>query len=153
MTHAAGSAAAPAGARRVGYGVGALVNAVLLVLVNLWPGWDAVPFLTADTERVVGFVNASILAGLLTNLVYLLRDPAWLKSFGTMLTTGVGLAAIVAMWRVFPFDFDGSSTWELVTRILLGIAAVGSAIGFVVALIGLRRSPPRPRPAAGSASG
>jgi hypothetical protein len=36
--------------RRVGYVVAAVGEATLLYLVNVWPGWQAVPFLTADTR-------------------------------------------------------------------------------------------------------
>ena len=37
--------------RRVGYAIGALVNVALLVALNVWPGWDAVPFLTRTSSR------------------------------------------------------------------------------------------------------
>ena len=39
----------PVAARRFGYVLAALLNAVLLYAVNVWPGWESVPFLTADT--------------------------------------------------------------------------------------------------------
>src|SRR5436190_9702285 len=43
--------------RRAGYVVGAVVNGMLLLAVNVWPGWQVVPFLTAQTSQVLGLVN------------------------------------------------------------------------------------------------
>lgn len=68
-------------ARRTGYVFGVVVNAVMLVLTNVWPGWAAVPFLTGDASRVLVLVNLTIVAGLLTDLVYLSVDPPdWSRS-------------------------------------------------------------------------
>jgi hypothetical protein len=112
----------------------------MLYLVNRRPGWEAVPFLTPDTEKVLGLVNASIVAGLVANLVYLVADPPRLRSLGDLVTTGIGLAAMVRIWQVFPFSFEeGGFPWETVFRWFLAIGIVGSAIGIVVALVTLVR--------------
>ncbi|MFZ2174054.1 MAG: hypothetical protein WAW17_08490 [Rhodococcus sp. (in: high G+C Gram-positive bacteria)] len=127
--------------RRFGYAVAALVNAVLLYAVNVWPGWEAVPFLTSDTPQVLGLVNASIAVSLAANVVYAIFDRAWLKALGDMLTIGVGLAALLRIWHVFPFDFAGTSfDWALVVRIILGMAIVGSVIGIVTAFVSFVKS-------------
>ena len=124
------------GARRFGYVVAVLVNAAMLYAVNRWPGWEVLPFLTADLVLVLGLVNASIVVNLAANLVYLVRDPRWLRALGDLLTTAVGLVALVRMWQVFPFDFSGDwAGWTLVVRILLGLGIVGSAIGLVTACV------------------
>jgi hypothetical protein len=137
MTATAHRAAAPAtGRRRAGYLVGAGVNAVLLYLVNVSPGWEAVPFLTARTPEVLPLVNASLLAGVLANLVYAVRDPRWLVLLGDVVTTSIGLAAVLRVWDVFPLDFEAGA-WETVARVLLVIGAVGSVLGIVVALVRL----------------
>lgn len=128
------------GARRGGYLVAAGINGLLLYLVNRRPGWEALPFLTPDTEKVLGVVNASIIAGLVANLVYLVADPPRLRSLGDLVTTGIGLAAMVRIWQVFPFSFEqGGFPWETVFRGFLAIGIVGSAIGIVVALVSLVR--------------
>ena len=72
------------GARHFGYVVGALVNVGLLWLANIWPGWEAVPFLTAETILVLGLVNASIVSNIVANAVYLVSDPPWLQALGTL---------------------------------------------------------------------
>jgi hypothetical protein len=122
-------------ARRAGYAVAVLVNGALLFAVNGWPGWEALPFLTQDTTLVLGLVNASILVSLAANAVYLLHDPPWLRALGDVVTTSVGLAALVRIWQVFPLDFgDSSFDWALVAHVLLGVALVGSVIGILVGL-------------------
>ncbi|GAB3447389.1 hypothetical protein GCM10027517_31120 [Phycicoccus ginsengisoli] len=128
------------GQRRVGYAVGAVVNALMLVAVNWWPGWDAVPFLTADTRLVLGWVNASIVVGLVANLVYAVSDPPWLRALGDGVQNVVGLVAMVRLWQVFPVHFaPGGFDWELVARVFLGIGIVGASIAILVALVRLVR--------------
>lgn len=135
MSVATGRRRPPTATRRVGYAVAVLVNAALLYAANVWPGWETIPFLTEDTERVIRLVNASIMVGLAANIVYLVRDPRWLKALGDVVTTTVGLAALVRIWQVFPFDLDSSGfDWPLAVRILLGIAIVGSVIGILAGL-------------------
>jgi hypothetical protein len=129
-----------AATRRAGYAIGALVNVVLLWLVNVWPGWDVVPFLTEDTTRVLGIVNASMVAGVVVNVVLLVRDPAWLVAVGNLVTTGIGLAAVLAVWRVFPLAFEDGFDWSTVVRVLLVVALVGSVIALVVNVLALVRA-------------
>lgn len=125
-------------ARRFGYVVAALVNLVLLYAVNAWPGWEVLPFLTAETTQVLTLVNASLVAGAAANALYLVRDPRWLRSFGEAFTTAIGVAAMVALWRVFPFDFgDGGLDWSIVVRVLLAVGIVGGAIGIIANLVSL----------------
>jgi hypothetical protein len=123
----------PSAGRRGGYVVGALVNGLMLYLINVRPGWDAVPFLTPDTVRVLDWVNASIIAGLVTNLLFVGYDaPRW-RALGGMVTTAVGMAALVRLLQIHPFDLD--QPWTTVVRALLIVGIVGSAIGFVVNLV------------------
>lgn len=127
-------------ARRSGYIVAAAVNGLVLYLVNRRPGWEALPFLTPDMTKVLWLVNASILAGIVTNLVYLFADPPRLRSLGDLVTTGIGLAAMVRIWQVWPISFDsGGFPWDTVFRWIVAIGIVGSAIGMVVALVTLVR--------------
>lgn len=133
-------------ARRFGYLVSVLVNGAMLYGANVWPGWERVPFLTAETSRVLGFVNASIVVGIVANLVYVVVDPPRLKALGDVVTTSVGLVAMVRIWQVFPLDVASDTRgWGLVARILLGIGIVGSVIGILAAARTLttgRGSPP-----------
>ena len=44
-------------ARRLGYVIAAALNVATLGVVNVWPGWQAMPCLTDDTPRVLDLVN------------------------------------------------------------------------------------------------
>ncbi len=121
-----------AGARRTGYAVTVLIDAVLLYAVNRWPGWQSLGFLTDDTREVLGLVNASILVGLVANLAYLVHDGTRFRALGDLAVTSVGLLAAVRVWQVFPFDFtDTTLDWATVARVLLVVAIVGSVIGII----------------------
>ena len=117
--------------RRAGYVVAVGVNALLLYLLNRSPGWQSVPFLTDAMNRVIGVVNLSITAGLVANLVYLVRDPTWLKALGDLATTCAGVLATLRIWQVWPFDFPAGSPWNLLAHVALGLGLVGGAIGIV----------------------
>jgi hypothetical protein len=130
--------------RRVGYVFAIAINAALLYAANRWPGWDAVAFLTERTPEVLGIVNASLIAGIIANVVYVVWDPPRLRALGDLVTLSIGIAAMTKVWQVFPFDFRGYSfDWELVTRILLVVGIAGSAVGIIVALFNLVSGRPR----------
>jgi hypothetical protein len=127
--------------RRFGYTVALGINAALLYLVNVAPGWQAVPFLTDEMPQALGWVNASIVAGIAANSLYLVVDRAWLKALGEIAVTLVGLAALVRLWEVFPFAFDsGGVPWSTVVRWVLAVGMVGSVIGVTADAVKLGRS-------------
>jgi hypothetical protein len=123
----------PVGVRRVGYLVAVLINAALLWLLHVWPGWEGVPFLTADFADVLWLVGLSLWVGVGANLLYLVLDPLWLTALGGLATTAIGLAAALRLWEVFPFDLDGA--WTTVVRVALVIGIVGAAIGILVNVV------------------
>ena len=125
--------------RRFGYTVAVLVNIALLLAINAWPGWEAVPFLTADTAEVIGWVNASIGVGIAVNVLYIAADPPPLRSLGDVVTAAVGLVPMVLLWQVFPFDFPPGFDWTLVARILLGIGIFGSGVGIISGIAAFAR--------------
>ena len=126
--------------RRAGYVVAAVLNGVLLWLIHVWPGWDAVPFLNSDFQTVLWLVDLSLVVTILLNLVYLVRDPRWLTAAGAVVTASIGLAAVIRMMQVFPFDFGESDVWPVVFRVLLWVALVGSIIGIVANLVTMVRA-------------
>jgi hypothetical protein len=120
-------------ARRSGYVLAAAIMMVLWLIVNVWPGWEALPFLTQRTGDVLWAVNLSLLASLLANLAYVVYDPVWFKALGDLITTALGVVPAVLLWRVFPFDFSGSSSgWGIVARVVLMVGIVGGTLGILV---------------------
>jgi hypothetical protein len=125
------------GARRVGYCVDIAFSAGFLFVLNARPGWQQMPFLTSDISQVLWLVNLSLAAGIAASAVFLAYDPPWLKSLGDLATTGIGLATVIRVWQVFPFDV--SSGWSIAVRVLLMVAIIGSCIALVVQVISLAR--------------
>jgi hypothetical protein len=137
MAHAHSARRPSAGARRAGYGFAVVFSAAMLVVLNVAPGWQAIPFLTSDTTQVLWLVNLSIAAGIVANLVYLAYDPPWLKSLGDLATTGIGLAAAIRVWQVFPFDLPAG--WSAGVRTLLVICIAVSCIALLAQIVALAR--------------
>lgn len=139
MTELATTRRPSAPARKFGYVVAVAINAVLLWLIHGWPGWEAVPFLTPETPQVLGLVDASLAAAIAVNVVQLGWDPRWLVTVGSLVTTAFGLAAMVRMLQVFPFDFGRGSAWSPLARALLILGIAGTSIALLVYLVQLVR--------------
>ncbi|SDU59966.1 hypothetical protein [Gordonia westfalica] len=127
---------ADASHRRVGYSVSIAVNAVLLGAVLGWPGWEAVPFLTDDFSRVLGWVVAPLIAAIVANAIYLVADPPPVRALGELVVNAFGLAALVRLWQVFPFDFgDTAVPWPTIARVVLVVGIAGTAVAMVVVIV------------------
>jgi hypothetical protein len=110
-----------------------VVNAVLLVLLNVVPGWAAVPFLTADMAQVVPALNLSLAVSLLGGVVVVLAPRDAVRGFASAIGSAAALVATARLWDVFPFDL--TDPWPVVVRIGLGLGLVGCAIGVVAGLV------------------
>jgi hypothetical protein len=126
-------------ARRAGYVIAFAINAALLFVLNIEPGWQVLPFLTDSFTEVLGLVNLSLAAGLAVNAAYFAHDAPWLKSLGDLITSGIALAVAIRVWQVFPFEFHGSFDWALLARILLVLTMAGTGIAIVANVISLAR--------------
>jgi len=129
-----------AAARRTGYVFGIAFTGVFLYLINVWPGWQAVPFLDADVDQIIGLVNFSLVLGIVFNLVYLVYDPQWLKSCGDLVNAAIGLVVLVWSWNTFPFTFGEDSAWTLITRVLLALFIPVAGIACIVSLVTIVRA-------------
>ena len=87
--------------RGFGYLIAISLNALFLYLVNVQPGWEAVPFLTPDTLQVLGLLHFFIAAGIAVNVAYLVYD-AW-QARGRMTSPRRGLGRDPAGLRRRPF--------------------------------------------------
>lgn len=122
-----------AASRHTGYVISVLVNAAVLYVLYVEPGWRELPILTDDTPRVLGLLSLSLMVTIVSNLIYLVDDPRSLVTFGGLVSMVVGLAMLAQVWRVFPFDFaDTPTNWALVVRVVLVVSIIGCAIGLIV---------------------
>lgn len=127
-------------ASRVGYAVAAAGNVVIAAAIHIWPGWQAVAFLTEATTEVLPLINLSLLASFLANVAYVVFDPPWFKALGGVVTTGLGLAVVVRIFAVRPFDFgEQASTWEPITEVVLIFLMVTLGLAVLAQVVQLIR--------------
>ena len=144
------------GTRRLGYGIAIGVQVALLIVVNNLVEWDILPFITEEFNDLVPYINVSLVASIVVNAVYFAFDPRWFKSFGQAILNAISLVVIVQTYRIFPFDFSGSSfNWTAVTRVclvalmvLVGIGIIGEGVKMFQALATSGTTDRQPPPAA-----
>lgn len=133
--------------RRGGYVAAIVVQLIGLYLVRHLVDWD-VPFLTASFDRVVPYIELSIVVSLAVNAAWLVLDPPWFRSLLQIGVNLAGLAPIVRMWQIFPFDLAADDrVWRVALRALLVVAFAGTVVGTVAELARLARAghaPARP---------
>jgi hypothetical protein len=128
--------------RRSTYLLNVVIGGALLYLINVRPGWQVLPFLTGETRQVLGVLNVSLVAGMIVNTACLIADLRRVKALADVVTLGIGLAVVVRVWQVFPFDFGTSGfDWGPVVRVVLALAILGSVIGIIAQFATLIRRP------------
>lgn len=126
--------------RRFGLGIAIAINVFLLYVVLNLTSWDVLPFLTADFDSVVPWISFSLIVTIAANLVYMVNDDFRLKAFGDMITTLVSLVVTWRVLQVFPFDFSAYEfSWDVLVRVVLIVAIVGTFAGAVAAAVRLVR--------------
>lgn len=122
--------------RRLGYGIAIALNVVFIYLINEWPGWASVPFLTEDTSDVVPVINAGLVVSIVANAIYLIADPRWLRAIGDAVTATVSFIVTLVVLEVFPFDFSAYSfDWTLLVRVMLVVGLIGSTVAVIGNLV------------------
>jgi hypothetical protein len=127
-------------ARRGSYLAGALADVILLVLINVSPGWRAVPALTEAAAEVVFVVDIALAIALVVNLICLIRPRRPLTLVGDVVSTAAGLVALIRTVQVFPFAFtDPTTDWATIVRLTLISIIVVVSIALLVQLVVLVR--------------
>lgn len=126
--------------RRVGYTIGIVINSALLYVINVWPGWQSLTFVTEDAEQLLPLLNASLTVGIIASAIYIVVDRTWVKALGDLITVGISVALLVSIWRVFPFAFnDPAIDWATIIRVALAVSIFGCVVALVVQLVVLVR--------------
>ena len=116
--------------RRFGYAIAVLVNLVMLFVTNNILEWGWLPFLTEDFTLVIPWINFSLVASIIANLIYQFDDDAVVKAGGQLVINSISIFVTYQILRVVPFDFSSYDfNWEIVTRVVLILAMVGAGIG------------------------
>jgi hypothetical protein len=122
----------PRGTRRFGYAIAIAFQVALLILVNNLVAWDIAPFITDEFNDLVPYINVSLVASMLVNAVYFVYDPRWFRSLSTAILNVISLVVVFQTYRIFPFDFSGSSfNWTALTRTILVVLMVLITVGTI----------------------
>lgn len=124
--------------RRTGYAIAAVLNLAMLIVVQNILEWDILPWLTDDFALVVPWISASLVFTMAANLVYEVNDSPVVKSTLQIGSNLISILATSQLLAVFPFDFSAYSfSWDVVARIVLILALVGSGIGVITETVKL----------------
>jgi hypothetical protein len=126
--------------RRAGYVITAAINAAVLWIAHQLLDWQWPRFLTDEFADVLPLITISCIASIVTNLAYVWYDPAWFKSSGNLVTSGIDLIVAIQMYAVFPFDFSTYATdWSWLARTVLIVVIIGTSVTVIVELVRLVR--------------
>lgn len=132
--------------RNVGFGIAVVINVVMLVVVQNILDWGWLPFLTDEFVDVIPWISLSLIALIVTNLIYVFNDSALVRSTGQIGTHLISFLATYQLFRVFPFDFSAYEfNWGIVARVLLVLAMAGAGIGMLAEAYKLVSYEPRAR--------
>ena len=140
--------------RRIGYAIAVALNVAFLLIANNILDWGWLPWLTEDFSDVLPIMNASLIASIVVNTVYLVYDADWFKGLTQLGLLILSLIVTIRFWQVFPFDFSAYDFgWGTLVRWLLGLALFGVCVAILVQVIQLARlamnagrEPDRPSP-------
>jgi hypothetical protein len=124
-----------------GYIASAIFSGVLLWVMNQLPAWK--PFFLLDSyAEILWAINMSLTVQIVLNLVLIFFHPLFFHYLTQTVFNLVSIVALVWIIRVFPVDFSSRpGEWlNLVFRIVLIVALVGTAIGGIVNLVHFFRS-------------
>lgn len=123
---------APTLVKRSGYAIAAGVNIALMLIVNNLLNWGWPRFLTAEFEKLLPWVNFSLGASVVVNLLYMAYDADWFKSGWQAVLSVISLAVLVRTYQLFPFDFsDFSWPVETVARTIMWLVGLALVIAIV----------------------
>lgn len=117
--------------RRIAALLGVVACAGLLWVINENPGWESWGFLTEDFGKMVLLVNASLISGLVLNVMALITDSGGWRGLRDAVGATFGLVILARLFVLFPFAVADDSAEQLVIRVLLGVAMIGAFIGVV----------------------
>lgn len=131
----------PIAERRAGYIAAVAVNAIILWVANSLLGWGWPPFLTADFDRLLPWIDASLAATIAVNLLWAWRDPAWFRHLGQISLNLLNIIVVVRTWQIFPLDFSHYWTgWEVLARMAIAVGFFGLIIDTITRTVALGRT-------------
>jgi len=138
------------GTRRFGYAIAVGINVLLVVVVNNLLGFGWLPWLTPEFEKLLPVINLALIVNIVLNLLYMAHDEPPFKAATQIIVNLIAIGVLVRTLQVYPFDFSAYDfpidisafdlTWDLVARLVIGLAILGTAIAVVTETVKLSRA-------------
>lgn len=93
----------PTGARRFGYFIAIIVNAVMLYAANNLLNWN-VQFLNASFQQTLWAINLSLGVSMFMNFTFLFFDPTWYRNIMQAIANIFSAVSVFVFRSVFPLD-------------------------------------------------
>ncbi|WP_347351007.1 hypothetical protein [Intrasporangium sp.] len=119
---------APSSRRRLISGITALVAFGLFLILNFWPAWSSLPFLTSSMTYSLGAVDFVLWAVIAFNVAFLFADTRGLRLTAHLVIAMFAMLAFTRLIRDFPFALSDGA-WASVVQ---GILVLGALVSFVV---------------------
>lgn len=110
-----------------------MINIALIWIVNNILNWQ-VPALTLDFDKVSWFFELSFIASIFANLIFIVWRSKAIQSLLSVITNLFSIYALFMFNLVFPLNF-ANSTNDMVARVVIYIALLGTVIGAIVELV------------------
>jgi hypothetical protein len=117
--------APPTTRRRVRVGLTALGAFGLFLVLNVWPGWQALPVLNTGMVLTIGSIDVALVAIVLCNAFYELSDAPGVRATVHLVIAATTMFTFTRLMRTMPFNLPGGP-WPGVIHWVLVAGAVGS---------------------------
>ena len=138
------------GTRRFGYALAVGINVLLVVVVNNILSWGWLPWLTDEFEKLLPVINLALGVNIVLAFVYMAYDEPPVKAATQIMVNLIAIVVLVRTLQIYPFDFSAYDfpidisafdlTWDLVARLVIGLAILGTAVAVVTEAIKLSRA-------------
>jgi hypothetical protein len=118
----------PSSRRRILCGVTALVAFGVFLVLNFWPGWSSIPFLTDGMRLTVGLVDLALWGIIAFNVAFLFSDARGLHLTAHLIIAMLAMLAFTELIRDFPFTLSGVWVgvvhWILILGVVLSFLTI-----------------------------
>ncbi len=99
--------------------------------------WTRHPFFTSEIARWLPILTTTLVISIIGHIVLIIVDRKFLRQAIYIIIDGFGLATVVTLVTVFPFDFDviPNSVAAAATHIAVTVVLICIAVGFGISLL------------------
>jgi|WetSurMetagenome_2_1015567.scaffolds.fasta_scaffold634127_1 hypothetical protein len=121
------------GARWIGYVAAIIVMFIIIYLLRHAREWG-LTFLNEDFTKCLFYIELSIYATIVANVLFILYDNRWFKHLVHGITNIFGALSLIMIYVIFPFNI-ADETWIRWIKIGLLIVFGLTVIGVIVELV------------------